>query len=508
MPETTEFQAERAELEALLSSGVFHRAPHLASFLSYICERYFEGQAAQIKEYTIGVEALGRSPGFDPKKDSIVRVEAHRLRRRLSDYYATEGARHPVRILIPNGQYIPQFIVQNGGEQHTSVAAVASHEPSVFVNEATLQPPAHRSPVRLIVIAAVCVMSLIVLARLARMHAKNSSPPRDEIWRGSAVEPVSAEFRMLAGYHGAPFADRQGHTWNADAYFTGGQSLALPAGRTIEGLADRRLLRAQRSGRFSYDIPLAKGTYELHLYFVETEYGPGNPRGGGEASRIFRVSINDTPRLTSFDPLAESGAPNRLHERVFKDISPASDGKLHIAFTPSDGGLAAFVNALAVLPSAPGLIRPIRIVAQDQPVTDCEGHFWAADEYFSGGTLVLRRNEVFQPQDKALYRGERYGHFVYRIPLAPGKYRLTLRFAETWFGASGRPFLGSRVFNVFANGVALLRDFEIAQRASPNQGITMVFDDVQPDAQGVLALEFVPVKNYAEVNAIELVETG
>ena len=110
MLEIAEHRAERAEFEGLMASGILRRAPHLVSFFTYVCERYFEGQADQIKEYTIGVEALKRPPSFDPKKDSIVRVEAHRLRRRLNEYYAAEGAKHAIQIVIPNGQYAPQFI--------------------------------------------------------------------------------------------------------------------------------------------------------------------------------------------------------------------------------------------------------------------------------------------------------------------------------------------------------------------------------------------------------------
>src|SRR5579875_1587364 len=99
MPETAQFQVERAELKAVLDSGLLSRSPHLVRFLTYVCERYFEGHAAQIKEYTIGVEAFGWSASFDPKKDSIVRVEAHKLRRRLEEYYASAGVGHPIRIV-------------------------------------------------------------------------------------------------------------------------------------------------------------------------------------------------------------------------------------------------------------------------------------------------------------------------------------------------------------------------------------------------------------------------
>ncbi len=101
---------ERAEVEAVLRSGIFDRAPNLASFLKYVCARHFDGASDSVKEYSIAVEALNRADHFDPKKDSIVRVEAHRLRKRLAEYYDSEGASHCVHIEIPNGQYSPRFI--------------------------------------------------------------------------------------------------------------------------------------------------------------------------------------------------------------------------------------------------------------------------------------------------------------------------------------------------------------------------------------------------------------
>lgn len=313
---------------------------------------------------------------------------------------------------------------------------------------------------------------------------------------------------MLAGYHGFPFIDRQGHTWNADAYYTGGRSMGIPPERFIEGEPAHRFLKAQRSGIFHYDMPVRQGAYELHLYFAEIQYGAGNPLGGGEGSRVFPISINGATRISQFDPLAEAGAPNRLHERVFKDVSPAADGEVHIQL--GSQGSPALLDALEILPSAPGRIRPIRIVAQDSPVTDADGRVWSADEYSYGGTLVLRRNGVSTAGQSALYDGERYGNFSYRIPLAPGNYRVTLHFAETWFGTPepGLPAPGSRLFNVFGNGVALLRNFDIYKEAGGiKRSIDEVFEGLEPNAQGMLLLEFVPLKNYAEVNAIEVVET-
>src|SRR5262245_64797762 len=107
MPSTAEFEQERSELESVLNSGIFDRAPRLAQVITYVCSKYFDGEAERIKEYNIGVEALGRGVEFDPKKDSIVRVEAHRLRKRLRDYYAKEAITHAVQIVIPPGHYMP-----------------------------------------------------------------------------------------------------------------------------------------------------------------------------------------------------------------------------------------------------------------------------------------------------------------------------------------------------------------------------------------------------------------
>src|ERR1700730_7650505 len=110
MVETDNHSLEKAEVEQLLASGIFERSPGLAQLLTFVCNKYFEGKSAEVKEYNLGVEALGRPPSFDQKKDSIVRVQFHRLRDRLDEYYRSEGAAHPVRIEIPQGQYIPQFV--------------------------------------------------------------------------------------------------------------------------------------------------------------------------------------------------------------------------------------------------------------------------------------------------------------------------------------------------------------------------------------------------------------
>src|SRR5215468_8997149 len=112
-PGKLSLEVEKAELEAVLASSLFVRTPSLANLLSYLCQKYFQGEADLLTEYTIGVEAFGRAPDFDKKEDSIVRVEIRRLREKLRQYYETEGGDHSIRLTIPVGHYVPVF-TKNG----------------------------------------------------------------------------------------------------------------------------------------------------------------------------------------------------------------------------------------------------------------------------------------------------------------------------------------------------------------------------------------------------------
>lgn len=100
----------RLALVRVLSCDSFAGAPQLSRFLQFVVVSTLEGQAERLKGYTIGVEALGRRPDFDPQADPIVRVEAIRLRAALRRYYEGEGASDPIVIEIPRGGYVPVFM--------------------------------------------------------------------------------------------------------------------------------------------------------------------------------------------------------------------------------------------------------------------------------------------------------------------------------------------------------------------------------------------------------------
>jgi hypothetical protein len=113
--------------------------------------------------------------------------------------------------------------------------------------------------------------------------------------------------------------------------------------------------------------------------------------------------------------------------------------------------------------------------------------------------------------DPELYRYERFGNFSYAIPVAAGgKYTVRLRFAEHWFGPgrTGGGGRGTRLFDVYCNGRTLLRNFDIFGEAGSLRALDKSFRGLEPNAQGKLVIDFVPVRNYALVNAIEVLDEG
>jgi hypothetical protein len=500
-------QEERAELDAVFASGIFDRAPGLAQLLNYVCGKYFDGQSEQIKEYNIAVEAMGRPADFDQKRDSIVRVEAHRLRKRLSEFYEAEGATHPLQIVLPAGRYIPQFV-------RVSPRQLVHAEPQLILQtEALPVAPAIAEPAvvefdrrsrasRIVMltlgITAVVVLIGVLNLRTGQTQAKEFVPP-------APVAPGS-EIRIIAGSTGAPYTDQFGQTWLPDRYFTGGY-VNTYAGHAVDGTHDAQIFQTTREGDFQYDIPLNPGVYELRLHFAELLYGERNAAGGGETSRIFHADANGKRILTDFDVIADAAGASLADERVFRDISPAADGQLHLRFTHMVRD--AFLNAIEITPGTPGHLRPIRIVMSDHGHYDRHGNRWDADHYYRGGQLVQRPQTVSGADDPDLYRGERYGNLTYVIPVTPGSYVVTLRFAESWFGP-GRPVgggVGSRRFDIMCNSAALARNFDIFREAGGAQrAVEKTFHGLQPNAQGKLVISLLPIENYAAINAIEVVE--
>ena len=97
-------------LQRILASREFSTAARMRRFLEHVVKQKMAGNLAELKESLIGVDVFDREPGYDPKYDAIVRVEARRLRAKLAEYYEGSGATDAICFVFPKGSYIPEFV--------------------------------------------------------------------------------------------------------------------------------------------------------------------------------------------------------------------------------------------------------------------------------------------------------------------------------------------------------------------------------------------------------------
>jgi len=102
-------EAVRTQLAQILRSPAFSNAPSLSRLLRHLVEHALRGSADQLKEYSLGVEVFDRGENFDPRTDTIVRVQARQLRSKLQEYYRGEGRADPIVIEVPKGHYVAHF---------------------------------------------------------------------------------------------------------------------------------------------------------------------------------------------------------------------------------------------------------------------------------------------------------------------------------------------------------------------------------------------------------------
>src|SRR6266851_1227388 len=98
-----------AQIDRLLNSHVLHGSESLCKLLRYLAEHSLDHPGSPVKEYQIATEVFGRSPNFDPQSDSTIRVQAGRLRLKIAEYYAAEGADEPIQVEMPKGTYVVSF---------------------------------------------------------------------------------------------------------------------------------------------------------------------------------------------------------------------------------------------------------------------------------------------------------------------------------------------------------------------------------------------------------------
>jgi hypothetical protein len=481
----------RQEIRTILESGILKKAPNLQRFLEYVASEYFAGNSDQIKEYNIAVHALHRPERFDPQSDTIVRVTAHALRKKLEHYYATEGSNHPIQMRLPPGKYVLTFERKRPIPQAPQFTLVEPPE--------EVQAPTNLSqprPLRIWIGAGLMTLAIaggiafFLVRHQAAAVASTSTTTYGAVGSGDVL-------RMRFGQNRNPYIDAAGQEWLAEHYCEGGTPFAH-RDHEIQGTDDPAIFREGREGKFKCRIPAKPGIYQLELLFADTS-------GDKEAARQVDFTINDN-RSEALDIVDEAGGDNITVGKVFAGIRPMIDGTIHLDFT-SDG---AFINAIEMTSSSSEESSTVRMLAGPAVVRDSAGHLWEPENFFLGGRRTFRPDNLPKVENARIFEWERYGHFRYLIPLVPGKeYKLRLYFSEGWFGTNngGPGGIGSREFDVYCNGETLLTNFDILREQKDGTAIK-TFDHIRPTAHGMLELEFTPRENYPLINAIEIEPEG
>lgn len=163
----------RAELERILCSHAIGGSDQLKRLLRLVVERTLNGRPELLKEYNLGLEVFQRPPDYDPKIDPIVRVQARRLRSKLDEYYASEGAYDSLVIQIPKGAYVSVFEARKSAAPAPDIKPVPDIKPM-------------RQRWWLAAAGVAVLLSILVVARMAR---DNVAAPA-EIRRSIAVLPL------------------------------------------------------------------------------------------------------------------------------------------------------------------------------------------------------------------------------------------------------------------------------------------------------------------------------
>jgi TolB-like protein/Tfp pilus assembly protein PilF len=152
----------RQQLERILADPAFSGATRRSRLLRYLVEQALEDRAEALKESVIATEVFDRAPNYDPQVDSVVRVEAARLRVRLSRYYDQAGPDEPVRIEIPKGGYRPAFVFRDGTPESSAVGAEVEPD-EIQPGQETAYPDLRRRRSKVGIAGAAIVLVLTAL---------------------------------------------------------------------------------------------------------------------------------------------------------------------------------------------------------------------------------------------------------------------------------------------------------------------------------------------------------
>jgi hypothetical protein len=176
-PETAAEKTEVwRELEAVLAAPSFANSKRYPAFLRYVVDKVLQGQTEDLKERTLGIEVFNRAPDYDTNNETIVRVTAGEVRRRLAAYYGGQGVLHVIEIRLPLGSYVPEVFRTTLPTLDVEVAAPPAVSPAAPVGRRWVLP-------------AIGLLLFVAAALVGWWELRPSSVER--FWTGAGPAPVT-----------------------------------------------------------------------------------------------------------------------------------------------------------------------------------------------------------------------------------------------------------------------------------------------------------------------------
>lgn len=377
-----------------------------------------------------------------------------------------------------------------------------------------------RTPVN-ILLTVFLVVSLIAPASLvAGERAADKVQPEQarQSALASGVGLTAPAYDVRVNVGGPAYLDTQGKTWLADQAYVPAAWGHVSGGTTysvvteIHDTNDDPLYQTQRSmstnpvnlTRYLFDVQ--NGVYEVELRFAEIYCTVIN-------CRTFHVRLEGIHEvLTNFDPLKVGGYSRPIHATF---MVPVTDNQLEVRFVHGTGG-GPILNAIRVTSVAlADLPATVRLNAGEHDYRDTQGNWWLADQKYIAGTrgyvepatgasaVDKTAQTIASTPEQKLLQTNRYNMAGYTINMPNGFYRVELHLAELYASINA---VGSRVFDVWAEGSLALPNVDVFQRAGNKyRAITETFPINVLDGQlNITFTKKITSPNPAIVNAIAI----
>ncbi len=331
------------------------------------------------------------------------------------------------------------------------------------------------------------------ISALEIMQIDNSVEPTD---------PVANEaFYINSGGNAYKVGSK---TFSADKYYKGGRKFSNNKITDIKGTTADGLYTSERStgvdyGKFSYEIPVSGGEYEVKLHFAELWWGATGGLSPGTDKRKINVNLEGKSVISNLDLVKEYGSMTAAVKTYKVNVD---DGKLNIDFSASKN--EPKISAIEVVKVTNTTTNAVALINCGGKSVSFNGKTYAADKYYDKNSLDYQQSNgsINNTDEDAIYRSERIsktdkGSFGYAIPVDNGTYTVQLQFAEIYWKEKGK-----RLMNVNIEGKKAINGLDIFSTAGGNTALIESYSATVTD--GTLNIDFSASKDRPKISAISV----